>query len=242
MLPPHINVALVEDEPDTHARLCAALALDDTIELVHTTSAGLPMLHWLAQKVSQQPSSPMPHVLLVDLGLPDVHGLEVIRRAKLLHPEMEVMVITMFGDEANMIQAFEAGASGYLLKDGNEDELAEHVKTLHAGGSPMSPLIARKLLVRMGQSPKALPSYALPSNALQPMPVREAGASRLLTDREETVLQHLARGYTYGELAKKMGITINTVQTHIRGLYAKLEVHSKSQALREAKQLGLLAD
>jgi DNA-binding NarL/FixJ family response regulator len=219
MLPQDITVALVEDEPETHARLCAALQTDPHISLLHTASAAMPMLDWLA-------THPV-HVLLVDLGLPDLHGLEVIKRCKVLQPETEIMVITMFGDESNMIQAFEAGASGYLLKDGNEEELAEHVKTLHAGGSPMSPIIARQLLSRMSKAPPAEPELASLSE-------------RLLTEREEKVLQLLARGYSYGELAKLMGVTINTIQTHIRGLYSKLEVHSKSEAIFEAKLLGLL--
>jgi DNA-binding NarL/FixJ family response regulator len=153
------------------------------------------------------------------------------------------MVVTMFGDEANMIRAFEAGASGYLLKDGDESELAEHVRTLDAGGSPMSPIIARQLLSRMGSggTVKPAPQVAPPAYTdLQPIRHARTNVDRLLTDREETVLQLLSRGYSYGELAKEMGVTINTIQTHIRGLYAKLEVHSKSEAIFEARQLGLL--
>jgi DNA-binding NarL/FixJ family response regulator len=180
-----------------------------------------------------------PSVLLVDLGLPDQSGLEVIRVCKAMKPKTEIMVVTMFGDEANMIRAFEAGASGYLLKDGDEAELSEHVRTLDAGGSPMSPIIARQLLTRMGGgSPLAKPLFGMPSQPEQPP---KPSVPKLLTDREEQVLQFLSRGYTYGELAKEMSVTINTVQTHIRALYAKLEVHSKSEALFEAKQLGLLA-
>ena len=234
-LPP-ITIALVEDEPDTHARLLAALATDPLMRVVFSTSSAQPMLHWLS---SSSLAVGDPNVLLVDLGLPDHSGLEVIRMCKILRPQTEIMVITMFGDEANMIRAFEAGASGYLLKDGTESELAQHVLTLHAGGSPMSPIIARQLLLRLGKSPAA-PQVAQPPASLVVPPIADK-PDRLLTEREETVLQHLARGYTYGELAKQMGVTVNTIQTHIRGLYAKLEVHSKSQAIYEAKQLGILA-
>jgi DNA-binding NarL/FixJ family response regulator len=225
----HITVALVEDEPETSARLLAALATDTALSVVFSTHSAKPMLSWLQNNAVD--------VLLVDLGLPDQSGLEVIKACKLLCPSTDTMVVTMFGDEGNMIRAFEAGASGYLLKDGTEDELAEHVKTLHAGGSPMSPIIARQLLSRMGRSKTvaAVPvTFALSTSPAPP-------SASILTDREETVLQYLARGYTYGELAKAMGVTINTIQTHIRGLYAKLEVHSKSEAIFEAKQLGLLA-
>jgi DNA-binding NarL/FixJ family response regulator len=235
-----ITVALVEDEPETHARLCAALAKDSRIQLLHATNAAKPMLQWLVGQMGQD----APSVLLVDLGLPDQSGLEVIRLCKAMKPNTEIMVVTMFGDEANMIRAFEAGASGYLLKDGDESELAEHVRTLDAGGSPMSPIIARQLLTRMGGGGAAKPiSQGLPPVShtdLQSTRHPRTHSERLLTEREETVLKYLSRGYSYGELAKEMGVTINTIQTHIRGLYTKLEVHSKSEAIFEAKQLGLL--
>jgi DNA-binding NarL/FixJ family response regulator len=225
-----ISVALVEDEPLTHERLCLALGKFPHIHLEYAANAAQPMMDWLQTKTSQT----SPQVLLVDLGLPDRSGLEVIRFCKSIKPETQIMVITMFGDESNMIKAFEAGATGYLLKDGNEDELARHVQNLHEGGSPMSPIIARQLLLRMSQPQAA--SDKLPRPSLPASP----SAERLLTDREEKVLQLLARGYSYAELAKLIGLSINTVQTHIKGLYAKLEVHSKSEAIFEAKQLGLL--
>ncbi len=231
----HITVALVEDEPETHARLLAALATDATIEVVFATNAAKPMLQWMVGRMGE----PAPSVLLVDLGLPDQSGLEVIRLCKAIHPTTEIMVITMFGDEANMIRAFEAGASGYLLKDGNESELSEHVRTLHAGGSPMSPIIARQLLSRMGGASRASSQAVRHMISHSSKPAR-LGAERLLTEREEQVLQLLSRGYSYAELAKDMGVTINTIQTHIRGLYAKLEVHSKSQAIFQARQRGIL--
>lgn len=241
-----ITVALVEDEPDTFARLCAALSKDDRIQLLHATNAAKPMLTWLVEQMGHS----APDVLLVDLGLPDQSGLEVIRLCKAMKPKTEIMVVTMFGDEANMIRAFEAGASGYLLKDGDESELAEHVRTLDAGGSPMSPIIARQLLSRMGSGSgiaakpiqQGLPatSAAPAFSDIQPIKQSRSMPDRLLTDREETVLQLLSRGYSYGELAKEMGVTINTIQSHIRGLYSKLEVHSKSAAIFEARQLGLL--
>jgi DNA-binding NarL/FixJ family response regulator len=232
----YITVALVEDEPETHARLLVALSSDTTIDVVFATSAAKPMLQWLVSKMGES----SPSVLLVDLGLPDHSGLEVIRLCKAMHPKTEIMVITMFGDEANMIRAFEAGASGYLLKDGTESELSEHVRTLHGGGSPMSPIIARQLLTRMGSVSKLAPQALPPMSASQlPLPMKPDSGG-LLTEREEQVLQLLSRGYSYGELAKEMGVTINTIQTHIRGLYAKLEVHSKSQAVFQARQRGFL--
>jgi DNA-binding NarL/FixJ family response regulator len=236
MTTPYITVALVEDEPETHGRLLLALASDATIEVVFSTNAAKPMLQWLVSIMGD----PSPSVLLVDLGLPDQSGLDVIRLCKAMHPTTEIMVITMFGDEANMIRAFEAGARGYLLKDGDESELSDHVRTLHGGGSPMSPIIARQLLTRMGSVSRLAPHELQPiSDSQSPLSTRPS-SNGLLTAREEQVLQLLSRGYSYGELAKEMGVTINTIQTHIRGLYSKLEAHSKSQAIFQARQRGFL--
>ena len=166
-------------------------------------------------------------VLLIDLGLPDASGLDVIRRCRRMQPACAMMVLTMFGDEANMLSAFEAGAGGYLLKDGTEADLAAHVLSLHAGGSPMSPIIARQLLVRWqtraGAQPVAVPT-----------------ASEALSPRESEVLNLLARGFTYTETAQRMGVFHSTVQTHVRNIYGKLGVHNKTEAVFEARQLGLL--
>lgn len=100
----------------------------------------------------------------------------------------------------------------------------------------MSPIIARQLLARMSNKK----GQKLPSQPVATPTSVNAPSERLLTEREEDVLQHLARGYSYAEVAKRMNVSINTIQTHIRGLYAKLEVHSKSEAIFEARQLGLL--
>ena len=138
---PAISVALVEDEAGTRERLVQALGQTSRLCLAHAAGTGQELLDWLGDNSVD--------VLLVDLGLPDIPGLEVIRRARALSPGTEIMVITLFGDEANMMRAFEAGARGYLLKDGTEDDLARHVLNLHAGGSPMTPIIARQLLARL---------------------------------------------------------------------------------------------
>ena len=124
-----------------------------------------------------------------------------------------------------VLRAFEAGARGYLLKDGTEDDLAEHVLSLNAGGSPMTPIIARQLLARL--SPAPLRQGALP-------------AAEALTARERDILAKLARGYTYSETAEILGIAASTVQSHVKNIYSKLAVHSKTEAIYEARQLGLL--
>ncbi|WP_444813403.1 response regulator [Variovorax gracilis] len=196
-----------------------AIAAEPSLRLAFGASTAAELLGWFA-------NNPV-DVLLVDLGLPDCSGLEVIRRCRDLQPGCAMMVLTIFGDEVNMLRAFEAGAGGYLLKDGTEADLAAHVLSLHAGGSPMSPIIARQLLVQWQARPESTMAEAVPG--------REA-----LSPRETEVLALVARGFTYAETAQRMGILLSTVQSHVRNIYAKLDVHNKTEAVFEARQLGLL--
>lgn len=217
---PAISVALVEDDPGTRQRLARALAASPRLTLAYAAANARDILGWLAANSVD--------VLLVDLGLPDRSGLEVIRHCQAAAPATEVMVVTMFGDEAHMIAAFEAGARGYLLKDGTEEDLAQHVMSLHAGGSPMTPLIARQLLERFSPPPG-------------PAPARPAAAhADTMTEREREILLVLSRGYTYAEAARLLGIAPSTVQSHVKNIYSKLAVRSKTEAIFEARQMGLL--
>ncbi|MBV7462220.1 MAG: DNA-binding response regulator [Burkholderiales bacterium RIFCSPHIGHO2_01_FULL_64_960] len=212
-----VSVAIVEDDPRTRRRFEHALARADRLWLAYSAGTVGEMVAWLRDNRVD--------VLLVDLGLPDGSGLQVISHCRKLSPGTEIMVISMFGDEANMMRAFEAGARGYLLKDGTEDDLADHVLSLNAGGSPMTPIIARQLLTRLSPAPAM--TSALPVDAT-------------LTARERDILAKLARGYTYAETAEILGISPSTVQSHVKNIYSKLAVHSKTEAIHEARQLGLL--
>ena len=222
---PPITVALVEDDASIRDRFARVIASDPTLRFAFGAANATDLFAWFADNPVD--------VLLVDLGLPDVPGLEVIRRCRGMQPTCAVMVITMFGDEANMLRAFEAGAGGYLLKDGTERDLAAHVLSLHAGGSPMSPIIARQLLVRWraGPLPAAAPARRTEVAAAPP---------DALSRRETEVLDLIARGFTYPEIAQQLGLSVTTVQTHVRNIYGKLDVHSKTEAVYEARQLGLL--
>jgi DNA-binding NarL/FixJ family response regulator len=218
-----VRVALVEDEAGTRDRLCLAVAQSPALKLVFAAATAAEIGAWLRDG--------RPDVLLVDLGLPDGSGFEVIEWCRQLAPGTEIMVITMFGDEANMIRAFEAGAHGYLLKDGTEDDLPRHVLQLHAGGSPMSPIIARQLLTRMAPNPAPPAASAIQA---------PGAVGHSLSPREMEVLALVSRGYTYPELTRLLGISLTTIQTHVRSIYSKLAVHSKTEAVFEARQLGLL--
>jgi DNA-binding NarL/FixJ family response regulator len=168
---------------------------------------------------------------LVDLGLPDGSGLEVIRELVARHRGCEVLVLSIFGDEANVLAAIAAGAGGYLLKDGELGSFGDHLSCLRTGGSPLSPRIARTLI----QLHRAPPSAATAAVT--------APAPPLLSDRELEVLTGIAKGFSYGEVATSLGVSTNTVRTHIRHLYEKLSVNSRSEAVYEynrmMRELGL---
>jgi DNA-binding NarL/FixJ family response regulator len=229
-----ISVALVEDDARTRERFAHVIRSEPSLRFAFSASTAGVLLDWFADNPVD--------VLLVDLGLPDLSGLEVIRRCARTQPECSVMVITMFGDEANMLRAFEAGARGYLLKDGTESDLATHVRSLHAGGSPMSPIIARRLLSRWNEgvvSNGATTSTFMATTLIAPSTVAAGGVDPL-SRREAQVLDLIARGFSYAEIAHQLAVSVTTVQTHVRNVYGKLGVHNRSEAVFEARQYGLL--
>ena len=211
------GVLLVEDDESTRARLARAVDEHPDLEVVAqvgTFAEGSQQLRRLA-----------PDVLLVDVGLPDGSGIRLIREARLLSADTQSMVITVFADEQRVMEAIEAGARGYLLKDASPERVADAVLQLLAGGSPISAPIARHLLRHFQTPPQA------------PLPDSERPH---LSERELEVLALLAKGFRYQEIAELLEITGHTVTTHIRRIYRKLEVHSRSQAIYEAANLGLL--
>ncbi len=215
------RVLIVEDDERTRAGLAAAVTHADGFELVGSFERALPAMAWLETNQAD--------ILLTDLGLPDASGIDVIRFCALHWPACDILVITMFGDEKNVLTSIEAGAIGYLLKDGETLDLERALLDLRSGGSPMSPLIARKVLARAAQ--REVVTEALPNVAL---------AEANLTKREVETLNLIARGYTYEEAGALLAISLSTVQTYIRSIYGKLAVNSRGEAVFEAHKLGLL--
>ena len=171
-----------------------------------------------------------PNVLLVDLGLPGGCGLDLIRHAVQHRPTCEVMVVTVFGDEQHVIAALEAGATGYLLKDARNGEMADHIRALHAGGSPISPIIARRLLAR----------FSGPNRAERGQADIAAPAPKALSPQEHKVLLLTSQGHSYDEIAQAMGVSRQTVLTYVKRTYRKLQVHTKIAAVRAAERKGWL--
>lgn len=215
-----IRVAVVEDDAAFQALL--ALHID--------TALGL-HLHGLASTQAQALAllvGPPADVLLVDLGLPDGSGIEVICAATRAWPHCAVMVCTVFGDEAHVINSIEAGASGYLLKDASRDNMVAEIRSLHEGGSPISPVIARQVLRRF----RAAPGSAAGAPGDTPRPE--------LSSAELQVLELITKGFTTDEIARLQGVARSTVLTYVRRIYKKLAVNSRTEAIHEARYLGLL--
>lgn len=174
-------------------------------------------------------------VLVVDLGLPDGSGIDVIRAAGLKWPDCAVMVSTNFGDELHVMRSIEAGAAGYLLKHAEPAGLAEEIRSIHQGGSPISPLIARQMLTRFRH---LVPAQQAPAQGVADG--TEPALRAQLSPREQEVLELITKGFTADEIAALMGVSSHTVLTFIRRTYRKLKVNSRAEAIYEARAQGLL--
>lgn len=172
----------------------------------------------------------MADVFLVDLGLPDGRGEDMLRALAVSKPDAELLVFTVFGDESRLINALQSGATGYVLKGCSGAELIEAIEQIREGGAPISPLLARMLLKQFRPADRGALAGDLPSDLELPV----------LSDREHEVLRLVAQGYVNKEIAFRLGIGQATVSTHIKNLYKKLAVHTRVQVVRVAQERGLI--
>ncbi len=207
------NVLVVEDEPEFMRRFA-----DAGLELAG--GAAIALL-----------DADAPDAMLVDRGLPDISGVEVIRHATGHHPDCDVMFVLMFGDDAHLVASIEAGATGYLLKDATEQRIAAGIHELRLGGSPISPSIARRLLSRSRVSVTPGAPDA-PATAWSEPP--------LLIERETEILRLTTKGLGFDTIGGLLQISPHIVVAHVKKIYRRLAVHSRSEAVYEASQLGLL--
>lgn len=215
------RVLIVEDEPEFMRRFSDAVLADPGLCLVAAVANGIAGKAMLDLE--------KPDVLLVDLGLPDISGVEVIRHAAEHHAACDVLVVTMFGDDDHVMASIEAGATGYLLKDASSDRIAASIRDLRAGGSPISPGIARRVLARFRLAVKPAAAGVGAPPAQSP-----------LTERETELLRLVAKGIPFEAIGQLVGISPHTVVSHVKKIYRKLAVHSRGEAVFEAGQLGLL--
>ncbi|MFY7857082.1 MAG: response regulator [Rubrivivax sp.] len=223
------SVLIVEDEPEFLQRFSEAVHADPGLQLiagVTTGRAGLALL-------DAQP----PDVLLVDLGLPDISGIELIRHAARHLPQCDVIVVTMFADDAHVLGSIEAGATGYLLKDAQATRIAAAIHEARAGGSPISPSIARRVLAAFRVAPQAATPAPAPTPSTPTPPPAEPSP---LSERETEILRLVAKGFSFDAVGELLGISPHTVVTHVKKIYRKLAVHSRGEAVYEASQMGLL--
>lgn len=213
------SVLIVEDDENIRRWLAETVGASSALDLAGATESCRSTRQFLHDH-------DVPDVVLIDLGLPDGSGIDLIRHAKALRATTEIMVLSMFDDEDRVVAAIEAGASGYLLKGDERHRVAEAIVDLLAGKSPISGGIARHVLRRMHA-----PCEPAASAAAEPA---------RLSGREHQVLELIARGLTYAEIAELLSISVHTVTTHIQNVYGKLQVRSRNAAVFEAVQLGII--
>jgi DNA-binding NarL/FixJ family response regulator len=218
-----ITVAVIEDNPEFLGRFVDIIRSDDDFAFGGAATNG--------NEGKALINKGRADVYLIDLGLPDISGMELIKLAAQVHPDCAVMVITVFGDDAHVIASIEAGATGYILKDSPAPEIADCIRMLHEGGSPISPVIARRILQRFRVQKPAAP---------EPDPAPAAATGDALTEREIGILRALSKGLSYKEIGGEHTISAHTVAQHVKNIYRKLMVHSRGEAVYEATKRGLL--
>ncbi len=201
-----IRVAIYEDHKDLRAALSALVGGTSDFELV---GAFGDCLNAVSQCLALKPE-----VVLMDIDMPGMSGIEGVANLKKSQPEIEVVMLTVFDDDDRVFNAVCAGASGYLLKKTPPSRLLEALTEVKNGGAPMSPSVARRVLQLFPQGKRAAPATNFSE----------------LTARETEVLKVLAKGYSYKMVAAELEISIETVRTHVKRIYEKLHVHSLSEA------------
>lgn len=228
-----IRVAVVEDDSMQRALSVQVLGAAGDMLVVGAYETGRGALAELTKGLRQV------DVVVIDLGLPDLPGAEVARQLTALGDAPEIVVLTAHGERAMALEALKAGATGYLLK-GSPSDLVEAVRVAARGGSAIAPAIARYLLdevrVPLHDGPHTLRDIGRMENGDFPLRGDERPS---LTRREREVLALLAKGATYEDAARLLGISLGTVQSHVKSLYRKLEVSSKAEAAAEAVRRGL---
>ena len=215
-----LRIGILEDDPDLLAWLSDVVAEGEGLELAWTASR-------VADALAALDAQPAPDMCLVDLQLPDGHGTELIRALRQGPRRVKALVLTSLADRRSVIGAFEAGANGYLLKDTPADAIRADIRAVAGGGAPISSQAATHLLGMLGFGGGV--TTAAPETS-------EEG----LTPRERETLTLFAKGMSYRETADLMGVTQHTIQSHVKSIYRKLAVHSRSEAVFEAFQNGWL--
>ncbi len=208
-----LKIAIVEDHQRWRASLELLLNECKDLQCIGSYSSG-------EMAVAKLPRL-QPQVVLMDINLPKMSGIECVRQLKLLLPEVQIIMLTVYDDSDRIFQALQMGANGYLLKRASADEILSAISEVQQGGAPMSTYIARKVV----QSFRAGNPQSKPENTL--------------TKRESDVLQYITLGYSNKEVAEALGLTPATIRSYLKDIYSKLHVHSRTQAIIKATKNDL---
>ncbi|HLL54376.1 MAG TPA: response regulator transcription factor [Myxococcaceae bacterium] len=223
---------MVEDQTNILKNQLKLLQGQSALEIVGTALSG--------ESALDEVPRAQPDVVLLDLGLPRMSGIDVTRRLKATSPKVEILIFTIFDEEDKVLEAVKAGASGYLLKGAPTDKIVEAIKEVKAGGTVIQPNLARRLL-RHFRVPEAVgPSTAEGSAAGQNTSDAEPQL-KPLSDREKEILQLIAKGVSNSEAAKMLNVSKATIRTHLEHIYRKLEVTNRVEAVTEGIRKGLIS-
>lgn len=218
------SVAIVEDHREFRDGLAFLIDHSNGFRCTHRCSGVEELLQSLANDLRRilPPDIVLPDIVLMDIGLPGMSGIEGTRHLKERYPDLPVLMLTVYNDDERIFEAMCAGACGYVLKKTPTTRILEYIKEVLDGGAPMSPEVARRVveLFRQFHPPH--------------------GAAHQLTAQELRLLRLLGEGHQYKTAAAELAITINTVSSHMRHIYEKLHVHSKSEAVAKALRQGLI--
>lgn len=224
-----IRVMVVEDQPKILRSQLKLLEQSPEIEIVATALSAEAALEELPR------INPPPQVILSDLGLPRLSGIDLTREVKTKFPGIEVLIFTIFDEEDKVLEAVKAGASGYLLKGATVEKIVEAIRDVKDGGSVIQPNLARRLLKAFHV--KEEPNAPEP----EPVPVPAGGKRAELTAREVEILRLIAKGLSNSEAARVLNLSRATVRTHLEHIYQKLEVTNRVEAVTEGIRKGLIA-
>jgi DNA-binding NarL/FixJ family response regulator len=208
----HITVSIVEDIPEVRESIERLIQGSDEFVLVSSYTN--------AESAIQDIPARQPHIVIMDINLPGINGIECIKKIKEDCPTTQFMMYTIFEDDEKVFDALASGAHGYLLKKTPRDKILNALKELHEGGAPMSTHIARKVIQSFEDNRKNI-QY-----------------NPLLTNKEKELLELLSKGFLYKEIADKLHITINTVKQHIHNIYEKLHVKNRTEAVNKLYKSG----
>ncbi len=211
-----ITLSIIEDIDEVRQGLKYLIDADPDIKVLKTYSKAETF-------INSFPLLTVPDIILMDIGLPGINGIEATQIIKKEYPDIDILILTIFEEEDKILTAIQAGATGYILKNTRPGDLISQIKSIHTGGSPISPHIARKILDEFRKETKVVEKK-----------------DYNLTRREKEILQSIVEGLTYKEISRKHGIASSTVKKHILHIYRKLEVNSKVEFIKKVMDENLV--